>query len=118
MAVDGQVKEYAAQADYDVAHAGTGSALLTSLYSRVYTIVAYVNPADGLPALRVIVGVAALTPAQVAPTDAAIDAEFADAVPWYRIAEVTINRTGDTTVTQSQVNSVRPSGIPKTVHRP
>jgi hypothetical protein len=116
LAVDGVVREYAAQADYAIATSAAQQ--MAAGQSRVYTVVAYINPADGLPALRVVAGAAATTGDQVAPTDAVIGAEFADNVPWYRVAEVTVNRTADTTITQSANNAVRPSGIPIGAHRP
>lgn len=112
LAVDGTIKEYAAQADYDLASSATG--LLASGESFIVSIVAYKNILTGVVGLRNFAGAAATTGAQVAPTDAEITAGFGANTVWYRLADCTVNRTGATTVTQSYNNTVRPSGIYKT----
>ncbi len=114
LAVNGVVKEYAAQADYDLASAAAN--IITNGQSIVVAIVAFVSTADGVVRLRAIRGAAATTGSQVAPTDAAISAKFGDGTFWFRLADCTVNRTGDTTLTQSYNNAVRPTLIPKTVH--
>jgi len=109
LAVDGTVKEYAVQADYDV---GSGAAAILIVgQSVVYSIIAYKSKGDGVVYMKSVQGVVATTGLQVAPTDAAIEANLADGTFWYRLANVTVNRTGDTTVTQSQDNTVRPTLI-------
>lgn len=113
LAVDGHPIEFAAQADFDLASAG--AALMASGQSILVDIVAYRSVADGVIRLRGIRGAAATTGSQVAPTDAEIDAKIE--APWWRLARVTVNRTGDTTVTQSYSNVVRPACIVLTNHR-
>jgi hypothetical protein len=48
------------------------------------------------------------TGTQVAPTDAEIQTAVGAGNDWVKIAECTLNRTGDTTVTESQDNTGRP----------
>ena len=99
------VKEFDLQADFAVV---TGNEM-TSGQSKVYTIVHYLNTVDNLIYQIVVKGAAATTGSQVRVTDAAIAAMFAPGTKWYRLCDITANRTGDTTVTQAQVNTVRPA---------
>jgi hypothetical protein len=108
------VKEFAAQADYDLASAA--AAIIANGQSIVVSIIAYTSVADGVVRLRTIRGTVATTGSQVAPTDAVIAASLGTGTFWWKLADCTVNRTGDTTVTQSYNNAVRPSLIPKTVH--
>jgi hypothetical protein len=65
----------------------------------------------GTPTLKKVIGTAATTASGLAvgPTEAQIVAALATATnPWIKLGEATINRTADTTVTQSQDNSQRP----------
>ena len=109
LAVDGTVKEYAAQVDYDVGSGAVANLIVGQ--SMVYSIIAYKSRGDGAVYMKSVPGAAATTGAQVAPTDAVIEAGLATGTFWWRLADVTINRTGDTTVTQSQNNTVRPTLI-------
>lgn len=109
LAVNGKVKEFAAQADFDLASAG--SAIITNGQSIVVSIVAYQNVVSGAIGLRTFRGAAATTGSEEPISDADITAGFGSNTVWYRLANVTVNRTGDTTVTQSHDNTARPSGI-------
>lgn len=115
LAVDGVALEFAVQADFAI---GNDSAEMIVGQSKIYTIIAVKSLMQAAPRLQVVKGAAATTGAQVAPTDDEIDAMFADNTKWFRLAEVTVNRTADTTVTQSQNNAKRPLLIPETVHKP
>lgn len=115
--VEGKRLELAAAADVDLANGGTGTAILASGESIYYTQVAYLLPGAAAPAIRQFAGTIALAAAAVPITDAAINASFGPDVPWFRLADLKVNRTGDTTVTQSYNNLVRPSGIPATINR-
>lgn len=66
------------------------------------------SEAAGTTSLEVVNGAAATTGSQVAPTDAEITTGVGHA-RWVKITELTLNRTGDTTVTQSQANAARES---------
>jgi hypothetical protein len=104
--VDGVVKDFVAQADR-VIHSATQ--LVTSGQSCVAAIVA--KNVAGTITLVDVKGVAATTGAQVAPSDATIQAAVGAGVSWVKVCEITINRTADTTVTQSQDNSKGDVGI-------
>lgn len=93
--------ELAASADF-VIH--SGSQLVTDGQSCIAAIVVDYN--GGSPTFAAVKGAAATTGQQVAPTDAEITTALGDSY-WVKLAHCTINRTGDTTVTQSQDNSVR-----------
>jgi len=90
-------------------HAGSLLAGLISGASCVAAIVAY-----GAAGTKLVVkGTPATTGAQVAPTDAVIQAavDVAAGVAstvWLKIGQTTLNRTGDATVTQSYDNTARP----------
>lgn len=113
--VEGKRLELAAAADVDLANGGT--AILASGESIYYTQVAYLLPGAAAPAIRQFAGTIALTAAAVPKTDAEINASFGPDVPWFRLADLKVNRTGDTTNTQAYNNLVRPSGIPPTINR-
>lgn len=102
--VGGVVYEAAAQADY-VIHDTTQYTGLDSGDSAIATVV--LKNDDGTVSFDVVKGSAAVTGSQVAPTDAEIQADLGAGVSWLRVCDCTINRTGDTTVTQSQNNKVR-----------
>jgi hypothetical protein len=103
--VDGVFGLIEAAADYNV-HTGSLYTGLTNGNSAIAALVA--QNVSGTVSLAVVKGTAATTGSQVAPTDAEIDASVGAANSWVKIAECTINRTADTTVTQSQDNSKRP----------
>jgi hypothetical protein len=102
--VNGTAYELAEVADVDMAH---GVAVVTNGQSCIAAVIV-----DDTGVLRVVLGTAAVT-ANVRPvTDAAITAAVLSALgaghEWVKIAECTVNRTGDLTLTQSQSNLLRP----------
>jgi hypothetical protein len=103
--VGGVIQEFAAQADYDV-HSGSVYTGLINGNSAIVALVA--KNVAGTVSLALVKGTAAVTGSQVAPTDAEIQASVGAANSWIKIAELTINRTADTTVTQSEDNEKRP----------
>ena len=112
-AVGSTVKELAAQADLVLFNAAT---VLTTGQSVVFDIVAYRSKGDGLVYQRTFRGTAATTGSEVAPSDASIEAALEADTAWMRISRTTVNRTGDTTVTQTYNNTVRNTLVPGTVH--
>lgn len=98
--IDGFLEELAAQADF-VIHDTTQ--LVTDGQSCIATLVVK-KAANGAISVVAVKGTAATTGDQVAPTEAAIQAGVGAGLKWVKLAECTINRTGDTTVTQSQDN--------------
>ncbi len=107
--VDGKKLEVGA-ADQLLEAAGN---IMASGNSKVYAVIAWMHPDTGAVALKIVAGTAATTGSQVAPSVSDIEAVIHDKAAWVHIANVTVNRTGDTTVTQSQDNTVRPTLIPK-----
>jgi hypothetical protein len=106
--VGGVRKEFAAQEDVNV-HTGS---FITGLVSGASVVAALVaKKVDGTISLASVLGTPATTDAQVAPTDAEIEAALtdldADGDSWVRVADLTLNRTADTSVTQSEDNTVR-----------
>lgn len=101
--VGGTAKEFAAEADR-VLHTGSLYTSLESGDSAIVTIVAK-KAADGTVTLVNVKGAAAVTGSQVAPTAAEIQVAVGEGLDWVKVAECTINRTADTTVTQTQDNS-------------
>jgi len=76
--------------------------------SAVAAIVAYGTAGT----ILVVRGAAATTGSQVAPTNAAIQTAvdlLTSGAPWVKLGETTLNRTGNTTVTQTYDNTQRPS---------
>jgi len=90
----------AASAD-EVIHDTTN--LLDAVGKSCYAAVVLAE-SGGTVAIDTVKGAAALTAAAVAPTDAQITAGVGHA-NWIRLAVCLLNRTGDTAVTQSQVNA-------------
>jgi hypothetical protein len=116
--VNGQAKEFAAQADYSLwastiytgDDAGTGTTKLTDTNKAIVTVVAASSSAtrgSGTISLVVCHGATHAT-APVCCTDAEIQTKVGAGLPWVRICDVQINRTADTTATQSQVSTLRP----------
>lgn len=101
--VDGVQKSFTAEADrvlHDTTvYTGVDSSTLTSGKSAIITIVA--KNASGTVSLVNVKGGTATTGSQVEATDAQIDTAVSS-VEWVKVCEVLINRTGDTTITQSQ----------------
>lgn len=113
---NGKKTEFAAQADYDIGTATTGNAILANGQSMVVSLVVHCSVITGLVTLQAIRGTIATTGSQVAPTKATIEAKLAPNTFWFKLADVTVNRTGDTTVTQSYNNLVRPCLVPEIVN--
>jgi len=103
--VGGVALDVVAAADYSV-HAATQYTGLTNGNSAIVALVA--KNVSGTVTIVTVNGTAATTGSQVAPTDTEIQASVGAANSWVKIAELTINRTADTTVTQSQDNTKRP----------
>jgi hypothetical protein len=103
--VDGVLGAAAAGVDLAI-HSGS---FLTGLVVGASCVAAIVLKNDtGVISVDVVVGTPATTGAQKAPTDAEIQTALGAGVEWIRLFESTINRTADTTVTESQNNQVRP----------
>lgn len=101
--VDGVVAHIAAAADHSI-HATTQ--LMANLYSCVAAIVA--KNVSGTISLASVKGTAALTATgAVAPTDAEIQTGVAAGNAWVKVGETTLNRTADTTVTQTYDSTKR-----------
>lgn len=104
--VDGLQGAAAAVADAAI-HAGT---IVDAGFQIGASIVAaFVLKNDGgTISVDIVKGAAATTGAQKAPTDAEIQTALGAGVEWIRLFHSTLNRTADTTVTESQDNTVRP----------
>lgn len=105
--VDAVTKELAAQADVAI-HSATQ--YLTNGQSAIAAVVLKVA-ANGTASIVTAKGAAATTGAQVAPTDAAIQTAVGAGLSWLKLGETTLNRTGDTTVTQTYDNTKRDVGL-------
>jgi len=103
--VNGVYYWLASAADYNI-HTGSLYTGLVSGNSAVAAVVLQNNA--GTVSLAVVKGAAAVTGLQVPPTDAEIQTALGAGVAWVKVAECTLNRTADTTVTQSQNVQVRP----------
>lgn len=101
--VGGVAKSIDAAAD-TVIH--SGSQLVTNGQSCIAALVA--KNVSGTVSVVAVKGTAATTGSQVGPTDAAIQTAVVAGNAWVKLAECTLNRTGDTTVTQSENNATRP----------
>jgi hypothetical protein len=100
----GQVlAEMPAVADLVLQNAG---GLVTAGQSVIASI--YAKQVAGVTTIGFVMGAAAATGTQVAPTDGQLQAAAGAANPFIRIADCTLNRTGDLTLTQSQNNAARP----------
>jgi hypothetical protein len=111
--VDGLAKELVYQ---DSAALANATPLFDDGQSVVVSIVAVRSVGDGVVRLRNINGVVATTGAQVALPDVDIAAKFGAGTYWFKVADVTVNRTGDQTVTSTYDNTVRPLLVGATVH--
>lgn len=107
--VNGAEKEFALEADrvlHDTTvYTGVDNSTLTSGKSAIVSIVA--KNASGTISLVNVKGGTATTGSEVEPTDAQINTAVSS-VPWVKCFNVTVNRTGDLTVTQSQNSAVSP----------
>jgi hypothetical protein len=101
--VDGDQVELPVAADLDM-HSGS---LLLADGESVHAFIVLKN-VSGTVSAAPVVGTPATTGSQVDPTDAEIQAAVGAGNEWILMARCVLNRTGDTTVTQSQDNTVRP----------
>jgi hypothetical protein len=103
--VEGVLAELAAGDDLAI-HSGS---YLTGFANGTSCVAALVVKNDsGTLSVASVKGTPATTGSQKPPTDAEIQTALGAGVSWIRLADLTINRTGDTTVTESQNNQVRP----------
>lgn len=102
--VNGVLKEFTAQADFDVAN-GAASPVDGANTDIIYTIVA--KEAAGVVSLQAVAGAAAAAGAVVAPTTAQINTAVTH-TRWVVICTVQLHRTGAATITQTHNNAVRP----------
>lgn len=105
--VDAGVKELLASVDV-VIHDTTQ--YLVNGQSAIAAVVLKVA-ANGTASIVTAKGAAATTGVQVAPDAAAIQTAVGTDLPWLKLGETTLNRTGDTTVTQSYDNTKRDVGL-------
>ena len=104
--VDGTALDVAAAADTLLE---TAADIFDSGQSRIYTIIAWKNPSTGVVAIKVCPGTIALTAAIVPLTTAEIEAMLPLNAKWIALGQTTINRSADTTATQTATtNLVRP----------
>lgn len=97
--LDGVFKKFAAQTSFSI-HA---SSFLTGLTSGKSCIAAIVcKNVTGTITMVAVKGTPATTGSQVAPTSAEIQAAVGAGNHWAKVMECTLNRTGDTTVTESR----------------
>jgi hypothetical protein len=104
-ACGGVLKEIAVQADFAI-HSGSYLASFANGASCIAAIV--LKNVAGTVTMVAVKGAAATTGSQVAPTDAEIQTAVGAGNAWVKVCEATINRTGDTTVTESWDNTLRP----------
>jgi hypothetical protein len=103
--VDGDVAELDAAADATI-HSGSYLTGFANGSSCIAALVA--KNVSGTVTLAVVKGTPATTGSQVAPTDAEIQAAVGAGNAWVKLAECTLNRTADTTVTETHDCSARP----------
>lgn len=106
LAVVNGVVYYLAKTDDYALHTGSLYTGFANGQSAVITLC--LKNVAGTVTLEIVKGAAALTGAQVAPSDATITAQVGAGNTWIKLAEITINRTGDETMTQSIDNGKRP----------
>lgn len=105
--VDGVTKELVATADGSI---HSGSNYIINGNSAIAAVVLKVA-ANGTASLVYVKGASAVTGSQVAPTDSAIQTAVGAGLSWMKLAETTLNRTADTTVTQTYDNTKRDVGL-------
>lgn len=111
--VDGVVLNISAAADTLLETAGD---ILDDGQSRVYTIIAWLNPSTSVVAVKSHPGTIALLADIVEATIAEIEALLpvdvdGAAAKFIKLGTATVNRTGATTATESHDNSVRDLGF-------
>jgi predicted RecA/RadA family phage recombinase len=99
------LKEFAVQADFDIAH-GVASPISEAKPDVIYTVVA--AEAAGVVTMVPVAGAAATAVAAVAPTTAEITTAVGHA-NWIRLFNTRLHRTAADGCTQTYDNSVRPS---------
>jgi hypothetical protein len=104
--VGGVAIDLAAAADFSI-HSGSYLANFADGNSCIAALV--LKNVSGTITMVAVKGAAATTGTQVAPTDGDIQTAVGAGNEWVKVAECTINRTGDTTVTESQDNTFRPT---------
>lgn len=113
--IDGTAKDVPAAADTLLETAGD---ILDSGESKVYLWIAWKHPSTGAITLKMVGGTPATTGSQVAPTEAEVEAGLPAGAKWIALGSTTINRTADTTATQTgTTNTIRPLLLPS-VHYP
>lgn len=105
VAVGAVAKSYDPQVDFSI-HAGSYLTGFANGTSCIAAIVA--KKVTGTVSIVAVKGTPATTGTQVAPTDAEIQAAVGAGNSWVKLGETTLNRTGDTTVTQSYDQIKRP----------
>lgn len=103
--VGGVAKELAVQADFSI-HSGsyiTGFANGTSVVAAIV-----LKNVAGTVTMDSVQGTPATTGTEVPPTDAEIQTGVGAGNDWVKVAECTLERDGDTSVAESQDNTVRP----------
>ena len=101
--INGYAVDIAAAADTLLEAAGD---ILADGQSKVYRIVAWLHPETAAIALKIIGGTPATTGEEVAPTDDEVAAALYKDAPWLEFGRTTINRTGDTTATQTATSNI------------
>ena len=105
-ACGGVLKELGVQADFSI-HAGSFLTGLASLSSAIAAIV--MKNVSGTVTMVAVIGTPFVTAGGgVGPTDAVIQAAVGAGNAWVKVTEATLNRTADTTVTESWDNTKRP----------
>lgn len=104
--VDGEVHALAAQTDADSDAGATVQWGATSGKAVVFAVVLSTGSGNDTPAIVAIPGTVATTGSQEAPSEDDIDTSLGHD-NWTRISDVTITRTGDTTVTLAADNAAR-----------
>ncbi len=115
--VAGVAKEFTAEADrvlhdttvYTGADAGAGTSTLTTANCYAYITIVAKNAAGTISLVNCKGGTATSAALALAArcTDAEIDTKVSN-VPWVRVCDVQIYRSGDTAISQVQDNTVRP----------
>ena len=102
--------------DINLGSGTTGNAILANGQSIIYAIYYYRGLADNVIRQGIYAGAVATTGAQVAPTNAQIEATLATGTVYLRTLDMTINRTGDVdTMTFVYDHTVRNLQHPATV---
>jgi hypothetical protein len=103
--VDGVALKIEPAAD-EAIHSGS---FLTGLVSGASCIAAIVaKNVSGTVSVVAVKGTPATTGSEVAPTDSEIQTAVGAGNEWVKLAECTLNRTGDTTVTETQDPGAQP----------